>query len=157
MPLAVLTRADGNGKRGHFKNARRVFPGVKGGGLVGADLQIERRVRVFGLQRDQRVDGVAGAVAARLASVHHAARLMGESQAAHGQPLRGGGERAAFVPGLAGGGDVQAAQAQLAHGGARQGHVGVVRRIERAAEQADAWRAGGPGGVFGHFNSLLVR
>ena len=134
----LLPGANGHAERGDFKNARGVFPGVKRGGLVGAHLQVKRCAGVLDLQCHQRVDGVAGAAAARFAGIDHAARFVGKGQAAHGQPLRGGGERAVFVPGLASGRDVQAGQPQLVHGGARQGNVGVVRRIKRAAKQANS-------------------
>ena len=92
----------------------------------------------LGLQRSHGVDGVARAGAVELAAVEHEARLTTSRGLDHGGAMRAAGELARLLPRLSDGDPVQLVEAQMFERGARERDVRDMRRIEAAAEQADA-------------------
>jgi hypothetical protein len=121
-----------------------IVPGVELAELIGADHQVQRRAGEFGRQLAQRVDGVARALAPKLARVEHEAGLAGHEQTQHGLALRGAGmEAARLLPRLAGRQQVQLVQPQRIARDTGQRQVREVRRVEAAAIDADAARGRG--------------
>lgn len=121
-----------------LRNLLPIAPLVQGAGLVFSHQQKQLSLRPPVLQDAQGVDGVAGADALDLLRINLNLRQVAEAQASHGQPVVGSRQWAGFVPGLAGGDDKQAIQAQMLQRGQYQGTVSVVRRVKRAAKDADS-------------------
>lgn len=107
-------------------------------GLVLTDQQIQTGGRPLTVQRLQRVNGVARAVAFNFARVYGDLWQVAKSQCAHGQAVRGGRQRWCFVGRSPGRHDVQALQTPLRDGRARQGNMAQMRRVKRTAKHANA-------------------
>jgi len=113
-------------------------PGIQGLCLVFSNDEGEFGTGEFGPKFKQRVHGVAGAGAYRLARVDHHALQVGKGQARHGQPMDSRRQLTAFMPCLAGGNDAQLVQLQLLQSHPRQCMVGCMGRIKRTTEHPDA-------------------
>ena len=90
------------------------------------------------LQLAHRVDRVRRAGAAQLAIVEHEARLAVDRQRHHRRAVRGRRRRLRLLPLQAGGQPAHFVEREVVARAARQRQMRVVRRIEGAAEQADA-------------------
>jgi len=128
----------------NYSEAHQLLPGMpgwQGGGLVLPDDQKERGAGVLVVQLTQRIDGITRAAALGFSRIYHHARVVGESEPRHCQPVLWRTQAACLVPGLTGGNHPQLVKLELLQCGIHQSPVGRMRRVEGAAEHTDAQSA----------------
>ena len=125
----------------NYSECGHVLPPVpltEGGELIGTEHQHQLHARLVGLQCLQRVNGVAGAVTANFAVIDNDLSHAFKGQPRHGEAVFGCAQRARLVPRLASRHDVKHFEPGLGDGGPGKCDMGVVGRVERAAEDPDS-------------------
>ena len=102
MPGSHLGVACGGANYSQPGNVIDPVPALQAAALVIANEQKQTRARALGSQFGQRVDRVAGPGPADFAVVDPHLWQVGKGQPGHGQPVLGGGQYSAAVPGLPG-------------------------------------------------------
>jgi hypothetical protein len=114
---------------------------LPGPGLVFANQQKQIGARPIGSNLPQGVYGVARAWALNFSGVDGNPSQISKAQPRHGQAVVGGAQGALFVPGLASGHNQQVVELKVLQSAERQGTMGGVWRVKRAAKYANFWVA----------------
>jgi hypothetical protein len=116
-----------------------LVPVLPGPGLVFANQQKQICAGPIGSNLPQRVYGVARAWALNFSGVDGNPSQISKAQPRHGQAVVGRAQGALFVPGLASGHNQQAVELKVLQSAERQGTMGGVWRVKRAAKHANFW------------------
>ena len=128
------------GNYSNFQNIPPTMPGWQCSGLVAPQEQNQLRPWPLGMKFAQGVDGVAGAGPMHLARIDRHLRAIRKCQLSHGKPVSRRAEGPRLVPGMAGREHDQLIERKPRKCRLDQRKMGIVRRIEGAAEHADTLR-----------------
>src|SRR5207237_6216829 len=118
------------------RHLRRLAPSAQARVLIAAEQQVKLVLRPLRAQRRERIDGVGRSVRLELAPVDLVVGLALDGERQHRQAVVHARHRRLAIAGLAGRNPQNLVEAQRPHRGFRDREVGVVHRIERAAEDA---------------------